>query len=47
VGSHREIRRFVGRIDKDDGLKNRRLAARKMSIGEVLISRTLSVCGLL
>jgi hypothetical protein len=32
-------------FDKDDGSKNRRLGACKMSIGEVLISRTLSVCG--
>ena len=28
-----------------DGSKNRRLAAWKMLIGQVLISRTLSVCG--
>ena len=36
---------FPVEFDDSDGLKNRRLAACKMSIAEVLISRTLSVCG--
>jgi hypothetical protein len=37
---------FPVEFDEGGGLKNRRLAARKMSTAEVLISRTLSVCGL-
>jgi len=36
---------FSVEFDEGGGLKNRRLAACKMSIAEVLISRTLSVCG--
>jgi hypothetical protein len=32
-------------FDEGDGLKTRRLRARKSSIPQVLISRTLSVCG--
>jgi hypothetical protein len=32
-------------FDDSDGLKSRRLAACEMSIAEVLISRTLTVCG--
>jgi hypothetical protein len=36
---------FPSEFDEGGGSKNRRLAAGKISIGEVLISRTLSVCG--
>jgi hypothetical protein len=36
---------FPVEFDEGDGLKDRRLAACKMSISQVLISRTLSVCG--
>jgi len=36
---------FPVEFDEGDELKNRRLPARKMSIGQVLISRTLSVRG--
>jgi hypothetical protein len=36
---------FPVEFDEGDGLKNRRLAECKMSIGQVLLSRTLSVCG--
>ena len=36
---------FPVEFDKGDGLKNRRLAVCKMSIGQVLISRTLGACG--
>ena len=36
---------FSVEFDDNGGLKNRRLAECKMSIGQVLISRTLSVCG--
>ena len=32
-------------FEEGGGLKNRRLADCKISIGQVLISRTLSVCG--
>jgi hypothetical protein len=32
-------------FDEGDGLKNRRLRERKSWIRQVLISRTLSVCG--
>ena len=43
--SLQEIANFSPEFGECDGLKNRRLAARKRSIGQVLISRTLSVCG--
>ena len=36
---------FPVEFDDGDGLKNRRLRQCKMSISEVLISATLSVCG--
>lgn len=36
---------FPFEFDDGDGLKDRRLAVCKMSISQVLISRTLSVCG--
>jgi len=36
---------FRAEFDEGGGFKNRRLAACKMSIAEVLISRTLSVYG--
>ena len=36
---------FPSKSAEGGGLKNRRLAECKMSIGQVLISRTLSVCG--
>jgi hypothetical protein len=36
---------FSGIFEKCGGLKNRRLAERKTRIDQVLISRTLSVCG--
>jgi hypothetical protein len=32
-------------FDEGDGLKNRRLAGCKILLGQVLISRTLTVCG--
>jgi hypothetical protein len=37
--------RFSGGLFEGGGLKNRRLAECKISIGQVLISRTLTVCG--
>jgi hypothetical protein len=36
---------FSVEFDEGGGLKNRRLARRKIAIRQVLISRTLSVCG--
>jgi hypothetical protein len=36
---------FLGELVKGGGLKNRRPAECKMSIGQVLISRTLNVRG--
>jgi len=36
---------FPGEFDEGGGLKNRRLARRKSASRQVLISRTLSVCG--
>jgi hypothetical protein len=36
---------FPARFIQGDGLKNRRLGQCKISIGQVLISRTLTVCG--
>jgi hypothetical protein len=36
---------FPGEFDDSDGLKNRRLHERKTWIRQILISRTLSVCG--
>jgi hypothetical protein len=41
----REIGDFPVEFDNSDGLKNRRLRERKSWIRQVLISRTLSVCG--
>lgn len=43
--SDREINRFPVEFDEGDGLKNRRLAQEKSASRQVLISRTLSVCG--
>jgi hypothetical protein len=40
-----EMARFSGGFFEGGGLKNRRLAECKISIGQVLISRTLTVCG--
>ena len=42
---HRKRADFLAAFAPYGGLKNRRLAQCKMWIGEVLISRTLSVCG--
>jgi hypothetical protein len=36
---------FLGELDASNGLKDRRLHERKSWIRQVLISRTLSVCG--
>ena len=43
--SDRETKRFPVEFDEGDGLKNRRLRERKSTITQVLISRTLTVCG--
>jgi hypothetical protein len=40
-----KIASFPPEIGKHGGLKNRRLHERKSQIRQVLISRTLSVCG--
>jgi hypothetical protein len=40
-----KIASFSPEFGKHGGLKNRRLRERKSSITQVLISRTLSVCG--
>jgi hypothetical protein len=42
---HREFADSPREFDEGGGLKDRRLGARKMSSGQVLISRTLTVCG--
>ena len=42
--SLQEIADFSPEFGEGDGLKTRRLGARNRSIGQVLISRTLSVC---
>ena len=43
--SAREIRRFPVEFDEGDGLKNRCRSEGNSWIRQVLISRTLSVCG--
>ena len=40
-----EIRRFAVGLDEDDGLKTRCRKRRKSWIEQILISRTLTVCG--